>query len=188
MTDSAVRRQGKRERLIESASRLIHEQGVHGTSLADIAEHADVPLGNVYYYFKTKDDLLAAVVDAHVGEINALLARLDARQTPKARLKGLVRNWADAAPMVARSGCPLGSLCSELAKGRADGQGSVFFAILSAWIEAQFRQLGRRDAADLALMLLSGVQGGALLSNTFHDETIMRRQVRQLDRWIDSIA
>jgi hypothetical protein len=37
-------------------------------------------------------------------------------------------------------------------------------------------------------MLLSGVQGGALLSNTFHDETIMRRQVRQLDRWIDSIA
>jgi AcrR family transcriptional regulator len=189
MTDSATKTPGKRERLVASAADLMHEQGIHDTSLAEIAERADVPLGNVYYYFKTKDDLVAAVVDERVGQINALLARLDAKQTPKARLKGLVRNWADAAPMVARAGCPLGSLCTELAKSPdlADAS-SAFFEALSAWIEAQFRELGRKDAPDLALMLLSGVQGGALLSNSFHDERIMVRQVRQLDRWIDSIV
>ena len=180
---------GKRERLVESARELMYEQGIHATSLADIAAHADVPLGNVYYYFKTKDDLVAAVVDDHLGKVKALLARLDARQTPKARLKGLTRNWAEAAEMVARAGCPLGTLCSELAKG-ADAQDvrPELFSVLSSWVEAQFRELGRKDAPDLALMLLSGVQGGALLSNSFHDASIMTRQVRQLDRWLDSLA
>jgi AcrR family transcriptional regulator len=190
VTDLALKQPGKRERLVESARLLIHEQGIQRTTLAEIAERADVPLGNVYYYFKTKDDLVAAVVDDHLHNVRALLDRLDSRRSPRARLKGLTRNWADAASLVARSGCPLGSLCSELAKD-ADGgpsAGSELFELLASWAEAQFRELGRKDAADLALMLLSGVQGAAMLSNTFHDETIMIRQVRQLDRWVDSFA
>jgi TetR/AcrR family transcriptional regulator, transcriptional repressor for nem operon len=187
VTDSLSKQRGKRERLVESAQALIHEQGVQRTTLADIAEHADVPLGNVYYYFKTKDDLVDAVVDAHLERVHALLARLDARKSPQARLKGLTQNWSDAAQLVAQSGCPLGSLCAELAKAD-DGPSPQFFHVLSAWAEAQFRELGRRDAADLALMLLAGVQGAAVLSNTFHDAGIMTRQVRQLDRWIDSLS
>jgi TetR/AcrR family transcriptional regulator, transcriptional repressor for nem operon len=190
MTDSATTSSGKRDRLVESAKALIHEQGVHPTTLADIAERAGVPVGNVYYYFKTKDEIVAAVVDEHLQQVRALLARLDSRQTPRTRLKGLARNWADAAPAVAQSGCPLGSLCSELAK-RADespGASAEIFNVLLSWVEAQFRELGRRDAPDLALMLLSGVQGAALLSNTFGDPSVMTRQVRQLDRWIDSLA
>jgi TetR/AcrR family transcriptional repressor of nem operon len=190
MTDSPTTPTGKRDRLVESAKALIHEQGVHSTTLADIAEHADVPVGNVYYYFKTKDELVAAVVDEHLQEVRSLLARLDARQTPRARLKGLARNWADAAALVAESGCPLGSLCTELGKSSGDtpGASAEIFKVLMGWVEAQFRELGRRDAPDLALMLLSGVQGAALLSNTFGDPGVMTRQVRQLDRWIDSLA
>ena len=45
---------GKRERLIAAAAQRIYEQGVEKTTLADIAAAAGVPLGNVYYYFKTK--------------------------------------------------------------------------------------------------------------------------------------
>jgi TetR/AcrR family transcriptional regulator, transcriptional repressor for nem operon len=189
MPDSPVKEAGKRERLVESALTLIHEQGVHKTTLAEIADRADVPLGNVYYYFKTKDELVEAVVDEHLDNVHALLARLDARKSPKARLKGLTRNWAESAAIVAESGCPLGSLCSELSKqSSAPTVEEQPFGVLASWAEAQFRELGRRDAADLALMLLAGVQGAAVLSNSFHDETIMTRQVRQLDRWIDSIA
>ena len=57
MTDSAVRdaAAGKRERLVAAACLVLHEQGVERTTLADIAQAADVPVGNVYYYFKTKD-------------------------------------------------------------------------------------------------------------------------------------
>ena len=55
-------RPGKRERLIAAAVELVYRQGVARTTLADIAQAADVPVGNVYYYFKTKDDIIAAVV------------------------------------------------------------------------------------------------------------------------------
>ncbi|MBO0730160.1 MAG: helix-turn-helix transcriptional regulator, partial [Acidimicrobiaceae bacterium] len=59
MTDSATRpKAGKRERLVAAARDVCHRQGVEKTTLADIAEAADVPVGNVYYYFKTKDDLV----------------------------------------------------------------------------------------------------------------------------------
>ncbi len=38
------------------------------------------------------------------------------------------------------------------------------------------------------MALLSGIQGSALLANTFHDATIMSRQARHLERWIDSLT
>jgi len=190
MANSLTAESGKRQRLIQSAKALMHEQGVHSTTLADIAEGADVPLGNVYYYFKTKDELVAAVVDGRIDEVRALVARLDSRKTPRARLKALTANWADAAEMVAEFGCPLGSLCSELAKGSDESPalGAEVFGVLSSWAEAQFRELGHSDAADLALMMISGIQGAALLSNSFRDPSIMTRQVRQLDRWSDSLG
>jgi AcrR family transcriptional regulator len=66
------KRPGKRERLVKSAQALIHEQGAHRTTLADIAERAEVPLGNVYYYFKSKDELIGAVLDSYQEEAAAL--------------------------------------------------------------------------------------------------------------------
>jgi AcrR family transcriptional regulator len=186
MAGSKTAAAGKRERLVESAKTLFHEQGIHQTTLADIAERADVPLGNVYYYFKTKDELVDAVVEGQTAEVRALLAHLDSRRTPRARLKGLVDNWASAADLVAQSGCPLGSLCSDLAKSNGHETSATLFELLLSWTETQFRELGRRDAADLALMLISGIQGAAVLSNAAHDPTIMTRQTRLLDRSIDA--
>jgi AcrR family transcriptional regulator len=47
----------KRTRLIETAMKLAYRNGFRETSLADIAQAAHVPVGNVYYYFKTKEEL-----------------------------------------------------------------------------------------------------------------------------------
>ncbi len=59
----------KREKLIESATKLFHQAGFKDTSIADVAEDSGVPLGNVYYYFKTKDDLAAAVIEQRTENI-----------------------------------------------------------------------------------------------------------------------
>src|SRR5713226_6092365 len=59
----------KRSRLIQTAAKLAYRQGFRKTTLADIAEEAQVPLGNVYYYFKTKDELAAAVVELRLKEL-----------------------------------------------------------------------------------------------------------------------
>ena len=56
------------------------------------------------------------------------------------------------------------------------------------WAERQFRDLGRRDARDLAVALIAAYQGIALLTNTFRDPELMAREARRLERWIDSLA
>src|SRR3990170_8170880 len=95
MTHSATeKRPGKRQRLVESAGELLHKQGVERTTLAEIAHAADVPPGNVYYYFKTRDDLGRAVIDTRAERVQALLTSIERRSTPRARLKALVRSWA----------------------------------------------------------------------------------------------
>lgn len=57
------RRRRSRERLLRSAVDVISENGIDATTISDIAERADVGLGTVYYYFKSKDDLARAVME-----------------------------------------------------------------------------------------------------------------------------
>jgi TetR/AcrR family transcriptional repressor of nem operon len=108
MTGSAVQeRRGKMERLISAAAELLYRQGAQATTLAAIAEAADVPSGNVYYYFKTRDDLVRAVVDARAREIWTVLDALGKRPNPCSRLKALARTWSDQRDLVAESGCAI---------------------------------------------------------------------------------
>lgn len=190
VTNSASEKRGKRERLVESATGLIHEQGAHRTTLADVAERAEVPLGNVYYYFKSKDELVGAVLDGYKEQAAALTRAFERHRSPRARLKALIHNWSDMRETVARHGCPMGTLCAELDKddGGRDRHAAAVMAIIIDWAEGQFQQLGRRDARDLAIALFAGIQGAALLANTFRDPTILARQGHHLERWIDSLT
>ena len=181
---------GKRERLIGGALQVVHEQGVEKTTIADVAHAADVPQGNVYYYFKTKDELIAAAIEAHATEIRQTLASFQRHHDPKARLKALVRMFVQRRDLVARYGCPQGTLCSELDK-REDGLEHACAEMMRLpidWAEEQFRSMGRRDARDLAVALIAAYQGTALLTNTFRDPNLMAREGRRLERWIDSLA
>jgi TetR/AcrR family transcriptional regulator, transcriptional repressor for nem operon len=195
MTDSAVqdRRAGKRERLVAAARQVLHEQGVERTTLADIALAAGVPVGNVYYYFKTKDQLVEAAITAYGNELQAMLSALDRRRTPQARLKGLIRTLVDQRELAAKYGCPFGTLACELDK-RADGldrNAADVMGILVGWAERQFRSMGLRDQADardLAIALIASYEGISLLTNTFRDPELMVREGRRLERWIDSLA
>jgi TetR/AcrR family transcriptional regulator, transcriptional repressor for nem operon len=191
MTNSATETRGdKRDRLIASAVELIYSHGVERPTLAEIAEAAEVPPGNVYYYFKTKDELIEAVIESRAGQVSDLLETLDRRRTPAARLKALARNWLDAKDMVVAQGCPLGTLSVELVDhGQGlDRQAGNLFAALVDWSEAQFRELGARDPRGQAVTLISTVQGAALLTSAFRDPEILVSQVHRLERWIDSLA
>ena len=192
MTDSIVQdpSAGKRARLVAAACQVLHEQGVERTTLADIALAAGVPVGNVYYYFKTKDQLVEAAIKAHAGNLEAALSALDRRRTPQGRLKGLIRAWMDQRDLAARYGCPFGTLACELDK-RKDGldrTAAEVLGILTNWAERQFRSLGQADARDLAIALVASYQGISLLANPFRDPELMVREGRRLERWIDSLA
>ena len=184
------RRPGKRERLIAAALQLLHQQGIERTTLADIAKAADVPVGNVYYYFKTKDEVIGAVVEARVQQVKTTLAAIDARhRSPKSRLKAFVREFTGQSEIVAQFGCPLGSLCSELHKRveEPDLPAAELMRIPIDWAEGHFRSLGRPDARDCAVDLLAAYEGSALLANTMRDPKILSGAARRIDRWIDTL-
>src|ERR1700735_1314403 len=110
------RKTDKRVRLIEAAKLLIHQQGFNLTTLADIAQEADVPLGNVYYYFKTKEAIGEAVIEKRAAEIAEYLAKLDETSDNKDRLFAFLHTTPEDLELIARFGCPIGGLCQELGK------------------------------------------------------------------------
>jgi AcrR family transcriptional regulator len=181
---------GKRERLVGAAKSLLYEQGVERTTLAEVAARADVPPGNVYYYFKTKDDLVAAAIAAHTDDVRSTLESLETHRTPKARLRSLIRMFIEQRDQVAQSGCPQGSLCSELDK-RADHLSDACGEMMRlpiSWAQRQFEEMGRRDARELAVALIAGYQGAALLANAFRDPDLLAGEGKRLERWIDGLS
>ncbi|GAA2399519.1 TetR/AcrR family transcriptional regulator [Actinomadura vinacea] len=180
----------KRRRLMSAAARVVHQQGVERTTIADIAAAADVPLGNVYYYFKTKDELVQAALAEHAGHLAELTGELDELPDPLQRLKALVDAWVGQRDTTARYGCPTGTLAAELDK-RADGgldleAGEVIRSLLN-WTEQQFRELDLPDPDDLALTFVGAYQGMSLLANALRDPEIMTGQGTRLTRWLDSL-
>jgi AcrR family transcriptional regulator len=197
MTNSVAARgsgspgRGKRERLVAAAGELVYRQGVERTTLADIAEATDVRVGNIYYYFKTKDAILAAVMQARVGQLEAAFAGLEREhRDPGARLKALVGIIAEQRGPIAQFGCPYGTLCSELVK-RGDGAellAARLMRVVLGWVEQQFRLMGRRDAPDLAMELVAAYQGSAVLTSALGQPELMVRHAQRLERWLDALA
>lgn len=168
---------------------MFYEQGVEKTTIADIAHAADVPPGNVYYHFKTKDAFVHAVIDTHADVLTGVLAEAAELADPAERLKAVIRGWVDQRDLAARYGCPFGSLAAELDK-RADafgGEPARVMGLLVDWAREQFAALDRADAAELAIAYVAAYQGISLLTNTFRDPDLMRTEGARLERWIDSL-
>ena len=187
---AAVAAVGKRQRLTTATARVLHEQGVERTTIADIARAADVPTGNVYYYFKTKDELIEAALSEHTGSLETLTARLDQLPGPRERLKALIGGWVEQKDMAARHGCPMGTLAVELDKRYEDGldlaAGQVIRRLVD-WVAEQYRRLGAADPEGLALTLIGAYQGMSLLSNALRDPEIMTREGARLIRELDAL-
>jgi len=182
----------KRGLLVQAATRLLHEQGFQRTTLADIATRARVPLGNVYYYFKTKEALAEAVIDAHVAGLEEGFAMLTAREpSPTERLRAVVLAPLSNRDAVIRFGCPHGSLCQELDKLGPDAPlakaAASLFETHLGFAATQYRALGftRAQARDEAADLIAAIQGAMLLGHTLRSGDHLARQLRRISRRLD---
>jgi TetR/AcrR family transcriptional regulator, transcriptional repressor for nem operon len=180
----------KRARLLEAANKLVHAQGFNQTTLADIASAAEVPLGNVYYYFKTKEDIGHALIEHRADFYRGLIDAWNKIPDPKKRLLALIEEVEGQREALAASGCPIGSLCQELHKDGgllAEKAAGLMSAILG-WSERQFRDLGQgAESADLALHMLTVLQGASLLTHTFNQPVLLLRETTRLKHWLEAI-
>jgi len=180
----------KRSRLVSAAVGLAYQNGFGATSLADIAREAKVPLGNVYYYFKTKDEIGEAIVELRLAQMSAQRQRWSEAASPKERLCACVQGVFENKDFLAQRGCAVGTFCSELHKagGSVATRATEIFAHHLAWIESQFRALGKgKDSKGLAVHLLSALQGVSILAHTFHDSCLVATETKRLKSWIRSL-
>ena len=185
------RKTDKRIRLIEAAKILIHQQGFNLTTLADIAQEADVPLGNVYYYFKTKEAIGIAVIEKRASEWTERLASWSEISDPLARLMALVKYGLENLEITARFGCPVGGLCQELGKqgGALSDLAAKLLHDVLQWSEVQFKALGFEGrASELSLNLIASIQGMYLLTHTFKDPKLAQRQCDELKVMLEGLA
>ncbi|MES2213201.1 MAG: TetR/AcrR family transcriptional regulator [Pseudomonadota bacterium] len=185
------RKTDKRMRLVLAAKTLIHKHGFNLTTLADIAGEANVPLGNVYYYFKTKEAIGLAVIESSIAEWTERLASWSAEPAPMQRLNAFIQYGLDTVDVTARFGCPIGGLCQELGKqgGSLSDVAAKLLHDILAWTVEQFKALGHgQQSADLGLNLLSMVQGMYLLTHTFKDPKISVRQTKAIQNWLQSLS
>ena len=62
-----------RDHIVEAADRLFYRQGYEHTSFSDIADAVRISRGNFYYHFKTKDEILDAVIGARLAGTQEML-------------------------------------------------------------------------------------------------------------------
>lgn len=181
--------ENNRTRIIEAADQLFYRRGYNQTSFSDIADITGIPRGNFYYYFKTKDDILAAVVEARIRHYEEALGECDNfSDSPRERLLAFIDNMAGSEDSLIKSGCPIGSLCTELAKDTEalQSKSREVFELLRDWMGRQFEEIGFVDANDKAMDLLARMQGIAVMASAFKDNDYLQRSIIDLRNWIDS--
>lgn len=180
-----------RDAIVAAADSLFYQQGVASTSFADIAAQVNISRGNFYHHFRSKDEILDAVIAQRTARTHAMLAAWTAEAPDAgARLRRFAWMLVQNRDAIQRYGCPVGTLCSELARHAhpARDSAALIFGLFRSWLRAQFEALGHGEGSDaLALHLLVRSQGIAALAHAFQDEDLIHREIKLVEDWLDSL-
>ncbi len=159
------KKQETRERIVMAALELFQERGFDETTIAAIAEAADVSRSTFFNYFAAKEDLLSAIAAAELQELERLVNGKLAGLTAVDKICRVVHSLvADVAPFLRVTRHVL--LESLLRPERTPSPVAQVGNILERLVrEGQERQEIRADldAADVARLIV-----GACLGVLFH--------------------
>lgn len=179
-----------RKKIVEVARWLFYENGYGPTSLGDLAQASGIPKGNFYYHFRSKDDVLRAVVEARRLDVEAQLE--DWRRSlgsPRERLHRIVDMLVHDEDHLTRYGCPMGSLLTELGKAQRELQGEAFAVLerIVDFAQAQFSECvsSSPKARELAIHLMGRCQGAVVMAHGFGSPEVLRRETASMRAWID---
>jgi TetR/AcrR family transcriptional repressor of nem operon len=180
-----------RSLIVEKTDQLFYQQGFDYTSFAHIADAVGISRGNLYHHFKTKDEILSAVISYRLANTQALLGEWELAATPQDRIRKFINILVMNKEKIKRYGCPVGTLCAELTKldHSSRSEANKLFTLFRVWLSKQFVMLGQKAKSDeLALHLLARSQGIATLASAFQDEKFIKQEVGCLNEWLNSFC
>jgi TetR/AcrR family transcriptional repressor of nem operon len=176
---------------------LFAEKGYNSTSVMDILREAEVNAGSMYHVFPGKQDVLLAVLDMyHQGIEPMLLAPVwNAEPDPIERVFALLESYRQRLLITECTyGCPIGSIALELHEPDPPVRERLA-ANFNAWVaavEACFVEAGSRLPSDvdrhgLAVMALTSMEGGVMLSRTHRTPEAFDDSVRMYRDYVDRL-
>jgi TetR/AcrR family transcriptional repressor of nem operon len=161
-----------RERLVETARLLFWERGYEATSLADVAHKAQARGGSLYHFFRTKEELLLAVLDRYFEllwpiVIEPVFSRVS---DPVERIFGILDGYRQGLVYTGCAhGCPIGNLALEVCDDmpRAREKIAKNFEGWRGWIRKCLDEARDRFPADLnreqlAVFVLTVMEGAVM--------------------------
>ena len=181
---------GTRERLLQAGMELFTTQGYGATSLAEVLQRAEVNSGSLYYFFKTKEDLLLAGLDYFKTLLYPIVMETPFNRTsdPIERIFAVLADYrARILQCNLEYECPIGKLALEV--GRHSEPARVKIAENFAGWRAHIRQC-LEDAADrlplnvdfdgLAAFVLTTMEGAVMQARTHRDIAYYDTSISQL--------
>src|SRR5947209_15217534 len=99
-----------RDHIVEAADQLFYRHGYEHTSFSDIADIVQISRGNFYYHFKTKDEILEAVINARLAATRTMLQRWEIEgKQPEDRIRSFIYILISNRNDIKRYGCPVGT-------------------------------------------------------------------------------
>jgi len=95
-TVSKAKPETRLEEVLQSAANIFFAKGFHATSIEDVARDVGMLKGSLYYYIKSKDDLLFQLLMAGIEDGDAYIAKhIDLAGEPVAQLERAIRAQID---------------------------------------------------------------------------------------------
>jgi len=177
-------RQQAKAKIREAAIELFMRKGYHATSIDDVSKHAGVSKGLLYNYYKGKEELLGAMVEARIGELIQVMEKAEALETPAEQLKHIVEGAVDN---VRRSPEVFRFYLHLQTQPEADETVAKYGKLLIEESARQFQiqcrmfeKLGASDPVARSLYFSSALQGIMLMISTYPDQFLVEAMKRQI--------
>ena len=187
-----------RERILETAARLFHEQGYAATGIATILREAEVNSGSLYHFFRNKEDLLVGVLEWYEAMLRPVV--MDPVEStepdPLERIFALLNWYRDGlVESSCRLGCPIGNLALEVSdaypevRPHIDVNFSHWAEAIESWlVEAGDRLPAGVDRSALSRFVLTVMEGGIMQARAADDLAPFDDSVRQLRAYVDLLS
>lgn len=180
---------------IETTCDLLESQGYYATGLNQIVAESGAPKGSLYYHFPEGKEELAAEAIHQAGEkvADRIHAHLAGIADPAIAIRQFVERIADSVEASGyRTGGPLQTVAMETAttSERLNLACRKAYTRLRQAFAGKFEESGydKAQAAEMAIFVISAIEGGVILSRTYHSGDPLRQVAQHLGGYLEQMA
>lgn len=187
-----------RDRIVQAALYLFWLQGYTATGIAQILERGQAKAGSFYYFFKTKEALLLAVLDLYVQTLQPIVVApvLSEIADPIGRVFGILEFYRrNLLATGCTYGCPIGRLALEIPeeqfrvhKRLADNFDGWTAAVEKCLQDASERFPKGTNLKTLSQFVLTVMEGGVMQARAHRDVAPFDASVEHLRGYFQLLA